>query len=223
MLCSRCSEVVKPIVAIDIDGTLGDYHTHFLKFAENYLASYHRDNYGYRGYGHFRDWFCTRFDVDVTTFRQIKLAYRQGAQKRSMPVYDGAAALVRTLRQDGTEVWLTTTRPYLRLDNVDPDTRFWLERKHIDFDGMLYDEDKYKVLAERVGLGRVVAVVDDLLEQCSAAAAVFGDDVPIHRLNEFNVQEGWRDTQADTLREIYDIIKPRVKDWIDAHVSDQTC
>lgn len=26
-----------PIVALDIDGTLGDYHSHFLRFAEQWL------------------------------------------------------------------------------------------------------------------------------------------------------------------------------------------
>jgi hypothetical protein len=38
VLCTRCSSVVKPLVAVDIDGTLGDYHTHFLNFAREYLG-----------------------------------------------------------------------------------------------------------------------------------------------------------------------------------------
>src|SRR5256885_3623561 len=129
MVWSECSRVVKPVVAIDIDGTIGDYHTHFLTFAEQWLAV-GRNHWDYHGDENFGDWFCGRYGVDKTIYRQIKLAYRQGGLKRSMPVYSGMVELVREIGSVA-EVWLTTTRPYLRLDQVDPDTRFWLERHGI--------------------------------------------------------------------------------------------
>ena len=37
MLCTSCSAVIRPVVAFDLDGSLGDYHNHFLNFAEGYL------------------------------------------------------------------------------------------------------------------------------------------------------------------------------------------
>jgi len=196
MLCSDCSKPVTPVVAVDIDGTLGDYHGHFIRFARQYLAldntdwdpmaSFHRFA-DYNGGVPFKQWACEAWNIDERTWHDIKLAYRQGAMKRSMPVYDGAARLCQAVKRHGAELWLTTTRPYLRLDNIDPDTRFWLEQHDLAvYDGLLYDELKYARLAEIVDKERVVAVVDDLIEMVEAARSQFGWKVPMLRGNDFN-------------------------------------
>jgi hypothetical protein len=191
MLCSRCSEPVKPVVAIDIDGTLGDYHTHFIDFASNWLglglegllkASLNM----YSGEKAFSVYCCELFDIQIGTYRDIKLAYRQGGMKRSMPILDGAREICFMVRQSGAELWLTTTRPYLSLDNVVPDTVAWLDRYAIAHDYMIFDEDKYAVLADKVDSRRVVAVLDDLPEMYDAAAEVFGKYVPILARGRFN-------------------------------------
>lgn len=160
---SEC--VLRPVVALDIDGTLGYYHEHFARFASAYLQ---RDiPASWEGNVPFWRHCCG----SKTTYRQMKLAYRQGAQKRSMPVVPGAAELTRVVRRAGAEVWVCTTRPYLRLDNIDPDTRFWLRHNGIQFDGVLFGESKYRDLATLVGSGRVVAVLDDEPEQVRRAEA----------------------------------------------------
>jgi hypothetical protein len=215
MRCTDCSHAIKPVVAIDIDGTMGDYHTHFLQFAEEYLGRTAR--WTYHGTSQFRDWFCLMYHVDRRTWEDIKLAYRQGAQKRSMPMYRGAEILCAAVQDAGAELWLTTTRPYLRLDNVDPDTRAWLERHCIQFDHMLYDEHKYRVLAERVDRVRVVAVLDDLQEQLDWAKHAFGSDVPIMRGTVWN-----RDVKIDcpralSLKEAQEIILSRIYQWKGTH------
>lgn len=160
MLCSRCSAPIKPVVAIDLDGTLADYHGHFRKFAESWLG-FEGTVAPYEGDEPYKDYFCEEFGVDPSTFRAIKLAYRQGGMKRLQPVYPGARDLVVNLMEIGAEIWLTTTRPHDRFDRVDPDTREWLRRHQIPFDGLLYSEDKLLELSERVTPTRVVAVLDD--------------------------------------------------------------
>lgn len=218
MKCSECSNEIKPIVAIDIDGTLGDYHTHLIGFAMGYL--WKRPNAevldSYTGIGSFKEWFMKVFECDESTWNSIKLAYRQGAQKRSMPVYADAQWLVNNLRWDNVEVWLTTTRPYLRLDGVDPDTRFWLEKEGIEFDGLLYDEDKYNVLADRVDPERVVAVLDDLPEMYDAASQVFGKDVPILRKQFFNASVT-RPSEAEGLTPALGMIQDKLEVWHGKH------
>ena len=158
----------KPIVALDIDGTLGDYHGHFLRFAEGWIGrpmpSPSDINPGLPLTKH--------MGVSKSTYRQCKLAYRQGGLKRSMPVYPGASELSRNLRKAGAEVWICTTRPYLRLDNIDPDTRHWLRRNKIQYDAVLWGEHKYRDLVKSVGIGRVVAVLDDLPEMAEQAASL---------------------------------------------------
>jgi hypothetical protein len=212
MLCTNCSSVVKPVVAIDIDGTLGDYHSHFLKFAQGYLGN-HMPRKPYKGDHKYSLWFCAQFGVDTTTFRQVKLAYRQGGMKRTMPVDPLAAEMVNTLRLEGAELWLTTTRPYLRLDNVDPDTRFWLDFHNITSDGILYDEGKYKQLAELVDPVRVCAVLDDTPGQYDEAAEIFGKGVPLlkrNRANDFSTQ---RRSNVDTLSTATKLILQRMEAW----------
>lgn len=170
--------VLRPIVALDIDGTLGHYHEHFLAFAAQWLqrelpAHWNGDQPFWRLLG-----------TSKATYRQIKLCYRQGGLKRSMPVVPGAAELTRAVRQAGAEVWLCTTRPYLRLDNIDPDTRFWLRNNGIQYDGVLFGENKYRDLATMVGSGRVVAVLDDEPEQVERAEKLL---LPAHIIDrEYN-------------------------------------
>jgi hypothetical protein len=162
-----------PIVALDIDGTLADYHTHFLRFAEKWIGkkmpSVYAPNPGRRLWEH--------MGVDLTTYRECKLAFRQGGLKRWMPAYHRADDLTEFIRHSlGWQVWICTTRPYMRLDNIDPDTREWMRRNNIQYDAVLFDPigDKGAKYAElkRQAEGRVVAVFDDLPEMYEASSAL---------------------------------------------------
>lgn len=175
----------KPVIAMDIDGTMAGYHEWFLKFAELYLGKpmpgSEEINPGLPLYRH--------MGVGKATYREVKLAYRQGGMKRSMPLLPGSAELVRAIRAPyrarvsmdrglsyvtglGCELWVCTTRPYLRLDNIDPDTREWLRRNGIKYDALLFDsvggDNKYQELWRQAG-ERVVAAVEDLPTQAERA------------------------------------------------------
>ncbi len=158
----------RKVVALDIDGTMGDYHGHFLRFAEMWYGRTMPDpSLNTDGVPLYK-WMST----SKATYRQCKLAYRQGGMKRSMPVDPAASELSRYLRSRGVEVWICTTRPYLRLDNIDPDTRHWLRRNKIQYDGVLYGEHKYRTLAKTVGKDNILFVVDDLPEMILQARDV---------------------------------------------------
>lgn len=154
-----------PIVAVDIDGTLAGYYDHFKNFAEMYLQrplSVHWSR-AYRGE------FSEALGLDKEVYRQIKLAYRQGGLKRSLPVEDGAGDFVRGLRKRGVAVWICTTRPWNRLDNIDPDTRFWLETFIGRVDGVIFGEEKFQDLLDIVGDRKVICAIDDLPENIEKA------------------------------------------------------
>ena len=163
----------RPVVALDIDGTLGDYHAHFLWFAERYFGRPFPPptevNPGLR--------LSTFMGIPHREYRDCKLAYRQGGLKRFMPAYPYASELTENIHETGADVWICTSRPYLRLDNIDPDTREWLARNKIHYDAVIWeslpdgDRDcgKYHDLVEQVGLDRIVAAVDDLPEQTADA------------------------------------------------------
>jgi FMN phosphatase YigB (HAD superfamily) len=198
--------VNEPVVALDLDGSLGDYHGHFTRFAAQWTGRELPDpadiNPG--------EPFHKHLGMAKATYRQCKLAYRQGGMKRSMPVYDGAADMIRDFRHAGAKVWICTTRPYLRLDNIDPDTRHWLRRNHIQYDGMLYGPNKYRDLVKVVGAENVVAVLDDL-ESLVAQAHSLGlpaylRDQPYNRYtNDWQrvmdfTNDLWRETVLQTIR-----------------------
>jgi hypothetical protein len=220
MLCTKCGELVRPVVAIDIDGTLGDFHTHFLTFLDGYIGSGARGMYAYDGSEEFKPWAMDVFGIDDATWRAAKLAYRQGGMKRTMPRFHEADLLINECRDMGAEVWLTTTRPYLRLDGIDPDTREWCRRNGIEFDGLLYDEEKYARLAERVSPERVVAVLDDLLEQVNAAREAFGEGVPILRRTSYNAAVPWDGEEVESLYAASRIIASRIDAWHSSEPGD---
>lgn len=199
-------------MALDIDGTLGDYHGHFAGFASMYLGVHSLEaDEMYDGGDPYREWFCETYGVDETTFREIKLAYRQGAMKRSMPIFPAAAQLTRMVRDLGAELWLTTTRPWERFDRVDPDTRWWLERNEIEYDGLIYDDDKYSVLFERVEASRVVTVLDDEEAQLVEASKLFNLGVPVLARTWHNRFVNWG--AETTLDEADYIIARQINQW----------
>lgn len=156
-------KILRPVVALDLDGTLFRWHEDFLEFAHIWL-------FGRREPGR-EDWFMvTQSDmarhmkVDKATYRAVKLAYRQSGLKRDLQPFQHAHTLVHAVRATGAEVWVCTTRPYLRLDNIDPDTQELLRRNRMTVDGVIFGEHKYRDLVQLVGAERVVGVLDDLPE-----------------------------------------------------------
>lgn len=224
MKCTNCQAVIRPVVSVDIDGTLGDFHGHFLQFAAAYLQLHpnHWRDQPYRGRESFREWFCRTTRQDSNTWHDIKLAYRQGAQKRSMPAYPGATTMMRMLRAAGAEIWICTTRPYNRLDNIDPDTRFWLAHHGIPYDGMIFDERKYWQLAEIVNPLRVMACVDDLDEQLKEANRIFGPGAGIQHANGYNVLDRWTGGRDEDLVNIANRIIRRIEIWREENEHQRT-
>lgn len=163
----------KPVVALDIDGSLGPYHANFLEFAERWLGrkmpGAEEMNPGLPLWKHMH--------ITKLTYRQIKLAYRQSGAKRWMPVFPGASELTKQIRRAGAELWICTTRPYLRLDNIDPDTREWLRRNKIQYDAVIFGDDKYEELVRQVDPNRIICILEDLPELVERAVKVGIQDV----------------------------------------------
>jgi 5' nucleotidase, deoxy (Pyrimidine), cytosolic type C protein (NT5C) len=157
------------VFCCDLDGTLGDYHGHFHQFAEAWLGRKLPELSHWKG----EEPFWSYLGIARQTYRRIKLAYRQGGLKRSMPAYPGAALFSKTIRHH-CQLWICTTRPYLQLGEVDGDTRHWLRRNRIGFDDLIWGDRKYQIaarIARRNGQ-RIVGALDDLPELCWQAVRV---------------------------------------------------
>jgi hypothetical protein len=207
----------RPVVALDIDGTLGDYHKHFLWFAEKWIGipmpSPLDINPGLR--------LSEFMNVPHHVYRECKLAYRQGGLKRFMPAYPYAAELTQNIRATGAQVWICTTRPYLRLDNIDPDTREWLRRSDIRYDavifeGVPFDDDppvtKYTDLVRQVGVNRIVAATDDLPEQ-TADAFKQGIRRVYLRDQPYNRRDNVRGLRVTSLEDLWFNVRDDIEYW----------
>ncbi len=146
------------VVALDLDGTSGDYHGHFTWFISQWLGRPMPDPTQYTGGVPFHK----HLGVSRSTYNDAKLAYRQGGIKRWMPAYEGIGEFTRHVRSKGVQLWICTTRPYLNLSNIDGDTRHWLRRNQMQYDGVLYGSNKYRDLVRVVGRERVLCVFEDL-------------------------------------------------------------
>lgn len=164
--------MVKPVIALDIDGTLMDYHRHYLRFAANYFGTWDPEEPSYYEYDA-RVPMHKYLRVSKSSYRQSKLAYRRGQLKRSLPRLEpplpDAQTLTRQLRRWGCDIWLCTTRPYLSHDEVDEATRHNLRRNGVQYQGILWGEHKYRELVRTVGKQRIVGVLDDVPEMCMQA------------------------------------------------------
>jgi hypothetical protein len=208
----------RPVVALDIDGTLGDYHKHFLWFAEMWIGipmpSPLDINPGLR--------LSEFMNVPHSLYRECKLAYRQGGLKRFMPAYPYAAELTHNIRATGAQVWICTTRPYLRLDNIDPDTREWLRRYDIKYDAVIFEgisyEDgthqvtKYEELVRQIGVNRIVAATDDLPEQ-TADAFKQGIRRVYLRDQPYNRHDNVRGLRVTSLQDLWFNVRKDIQDW----------
>lgn len=174
---------LRPVLGCDIDGTLGRYHEHFIRFASGWLGR-ELDN-AYDGRLPLHQW-C---GVSKERYRRIKLAYRKGSLKRSMPAIEWASAFTREVSSWGVDIYMCTTRPYLAYDNVDEDTRWWLRHNRMRCKGVLWGEHKYRELARLVGKDRVFAVYDDLPEMCEQASKVFPDVWPVFAVRPHNERQ----------------------------------
>lgn len=172
MLCEHCSRVLRPVVVSDIDGTLGQYHRHLCRFIVNYF------HLGEAAFAAGLAWdgegkLYHALGISKVDYEEAKLSFRQGGMKRNMPLFhDGGPELLREMKELGCDIWYATTRPYQRLDNVDPDTRFWLDKVvHVPVDGLLFDlGDKYgKLCRDHVDKARIIGILEDLPEQYDRA------------------------------------------------------
>ena len=209
-----------PVVAIDLDGTLADYYRHFCWYLENI----YRPHAG----RHIPDWtktpngeFSEALGMDKAEYRDAKLAYRQGGLKRSIPLLlrDDVDYLQRIRSKLGVQVWITTNRPWLRLDNIDKDTLYWIDHNLGEVDGVIFSQNKYQDLIDHVGRARILGVIDDLPENIMAAEEL---NIPgITRYGPHNTwwleSHGWNKTVVTTIIEFYSYVKMWKGEWDAEH------
>lgn len=209
-----------PVVSLDVDGTIADYHGHFLRFAEGYFGrsfpSVDAINPGLRLHEF--------MGIEHADYQRCKLAYRQGGMKRTMPALEGIGDVVRQCRIDwGAEVWICTTRPFNSLSSIEEDTMEFLRRAGVGYDAIIIDpigtKDKYQELWRQAG-SRVCAVVEDLPAQAWRAANYGFSPILIHN-QPYNMISGENDAgllppqsiRWDTAQKLRSLLRTAIYEW----------
>lgn len=153
---TRIPRHVMPVAGVDIDGTIAKYHSHFTAFANEWTGRALGNPTPYFG----EDPFHVYLGLSKRQYREVKLAYRRSGLKRSMPTVFGSEEFVRRLRKN-CRVVFCTTRPYLSIDNIEPDTVEFLRRNGIKYDGLILGHLKYQALRDQYGEENILGVIDD--------------------------------------------------------------
>lgn len=136
------------VIAIDIDGVLGEYDKYFLSWCRKH-EDVHAVSIGHLIESYGRD-----------VYNKCKDGYRKSGAKSKMPVKAGAKELTKFLHSKGYKVVVLSARPYKQYTRIWADTLEWLKKNDIEFDAIIFDRDKEDVLVERFD-GRVKLFIDD--------------------------------------------------------------
>ena len=205
MLCDHCGGKVTPVFVCDIDGTIADYYSHFLKFLSGYWHKPFPDNWD--GTGNWEDY----LGLSQDRYRQAKLAYRQGGMKRNLPLYASALWFIDEVEKMGVDIWFATARPSQSLSNIDPDTQFWISSCGWNVKGLIFGEDKYHQLLGCVDKDRIIGVLDDLGENLQVAHNLGLPTFQVARRHNSGAGLKWerRGTLADALT----WLRTNLQDW----------
>jgi hypothetical protein len=80
--------------------------------------------------------------------------------------------MTRIIRKRKGRIVVCTTRPFLSLEDVEPDTVHNLKRHGVQFDYILHGENKYRDLVKLVDPARIVMVLEDQDDMLAQAASL---------------------------------------------------
>lgn len=144
------------VIAIDIDGVLGQYPYWFIKFVNDSL----------------NEDFATLKELNETLgtemYEDMKDKYRQSGIKSKMPTNDGASTVTNYLKVLGFKIVIITSRPYEKYSRIYPDTLEFLKYNNIYFDAILWDKEKHLTIIKE--FPNLVALVEDNYDNARAVA-----------------------------------------------------
>ncbi len=138
------------VAILDIDGILYPWPKEFLRFCLYYNINYK-----------FKNLYDFESSIDLSERLKIKDEYRKSGIKATANVIDGAVEFTNKLKELGYTIILVTARPYQKYQRIYADTLQWLNNHKIQFDAIIWEEQKEKYLIEKFPNAKFV-VEDDI-------------------------------------------------------------
>lgn len=134
------------IIGIDIDGCLSEYPKHYLNWVNlNYGTNYKSIKQ-------------MKSSIGRSRYDNYKNLYRKSGYKRTLPLIDKSAETIAHFNHIGYQTWIITTRP--KIDPVEPDTLFWLQKKGIIYQNIVFIKSKLSYYTNEKN-GKFTAIIDD--------------------------------------------------------------
>lgn len=137
-LIEKLAKSKAKVCAVDLDGVLVDYPRCWVDFVNKKLGK------------DYKDLFEARAKTNKLTYLKLKNLYRESGYKRKLNAVKGASKFTQTLRRKGYKIIILTARPYKRYARLFADTKYWLDRKNIKYDAILFDANKHLTIIKQV-------------------------------------------------------------------------
>ena len=137
-------ETGKKICYLDIDGVLNNYPKCWLDFLrEKLLSEDSRTQY--------ITWDLNRakHNIPYQIYKNMKWEYRESGYKENIPADPNAETLCDRLKAMGFHICIITSRPVKEHPSLFKQTVRWLDKRRIEYDDLIFDEDKHIAVLKR--------------------------------------------------------------------------
>ena len=148
----------KETVFIDIDGVLATWPNDYINFVNTKLNKNYATLPELKG------------DVDKKLQYDLKSEYRLNGSKRNLGVIEGAKKFLKQLKQCDLNIVLLTARPYKKYFRIYSDTLEWLLKHELEYDCIIFDEEKEKYIINKFYNNGVKFIVEDQIDNAKKLA-----------------------------------------------------
>jgi len=134
----------KKVCYLDIDGVLNNYPKCWLDFLQGKLLS--DDS---RTQYIIKDLRRAKHNIPYQIYKDLKWEYRESGYKTTIPTTPMAPEITYDLHQMGYHIVIITARPVKEHPSLFKQTVDWLQKNSIEFDDLIFDEDKHIAVLKR--------------------------------------------------------------------------
>lgn len=150
-------ESYKKIAFVDIDGVMGNWTKKYLSFINNMYGTNY-DNLYEAEHGF----------TDLQTKYITKKEFRISGLKRELELMDDAKLFLDKLKENNYYIVLVTARPYKQVNKLYYDTMVWLKNNNLQYDTVIFDEQKEKFIIDHFSNTRKYSfIIDDDIDNCN--------------------------------------------------------
>jgi len=167
------------VCAVDLDGVLGVYPDHWLKYLNE------KTNSNYETLSE------AKINIDLITYANIKEEYRLSGSKIDIPMIEGAKEFLLKLKENGYMIVILTSRPYKKYFRIFSDTLHWLKKYDLVYDSIIFDANKnMRILQE---IPNLEFMVEDRIKYANSVAAAGYKCYLMNKNNEYDVKDTHKD------------------------------